>query len=287
MNEVLIGKLIKELKLRARSNGTISTYKTEVLHFLKDFEKPVENLSIEDIKAYQLKLIDADYSNRTVNLRMAAVRFFCLYVLEKDWVQKFAPRIKELKTTPAHLSPTEVSSLLYKCTDPFERVLLMMIYSTGLRVNELVNVKIEDLKKDHSTFEVIGKGNKTRIVPLCRELRLELRRYWWNYRRPDRDGFLFPLLNNKLLPMKTKEVYYIFVKAMKLAGLKRRGGPHVLRHSFATRMLELGVSLREIQLILGHSQIRTTEIYTHLRAAQLAALKNPLVDIIQKNNYAL
>jgi site-specific recombinase XerD len=144
-----------------------------------------------------------------------------------------------------------------------------------------VSIKIEDLKKDISTIEVIGKGNKKRIIPLCDALRNTLRWYWLFYREPARTGFLFTEKTNLLEPMKSTEVYQIFVKAMKASGINKKCGPHALRHSFATRMLELGISLREIQLILGHSQLRSTEIYTHLRAAQLGSMKNPLETIVK------
>lgn len=286
MNELVFGKLVDELKLRGRSEGTISAYRTEVLRFVKDFARPLDELSIQDIKAYQLKMIEAGYKNRTVNLRMAALRFFCLHVLEKDWVEKFTPRMKECKTLPNHLSPGEVAALVCSCESRLERVLLMMIYATGLRVGEMVSIKIEDLKKDNATIEVLGKGNKKRLVPFCMDLRKELQRYWWCNRRPDWTGFLFPSQDDKMKSMKTSEIYRIFIKAMKTSGIKKRGGPHILRHSFSTRLLELGVSIREIQIILGHSQLRTTEIYTHLRVSQLSSMKNPLADIVQKINIA-
>jgi site-specific recombinase XerD len=274
---------VAELKLRGRAGGTISAYKTEVIRFFTWYTRPLEDLTIQDIKDYQLFLIDSGLKFRTVNVRMAAVRFFCLYVLEKDWSLKFAPRMREAKTTtPNHLGPEEFVVLLSSCKELADRALMIMIYATGLRVSELVNVRIEDLKKGEPTIEVIGKGNRKRIVPLCDDLRFALRRYYWFYLYPSKIGFLFPSRKDPLKPMKASQVYHIFVQAMKVAGIAKSGGPHLFRHSFATRMLELGVSIREIQLILGHSQIRTTEVYTHLRAAQLGSLKNPLVDVAVK-----
>lgn len=282
MNEQLLGKLVAELKLRGRASGTISVYMTEVERFFKWYTRPLEGLSIQDIKDYQLYLIASGFKFKTINVRMGAVRFFCLYILEKDWSLKFTPRMREPKTTtPNHLSPKEFVVLLSSCKELVDRTLLMMIYATGLRVNELVNVRIEDLKKGEPTIEVFGKGNRTRIVPLCDDLRFALRRYYWFYLYPRKIGFLFPSTKDSSKPMKASQVYYIFVHAMRRAGIEKSGGPHLLRHSFATRMLELGVSIREIQLILGHSQMRTTEIYTHLRAAQLGSLKNPLMDIAE------
>jgi site-specific recombinase XerD len=212
---------------------------------------------------------------------MAAVRFFCLNVLEKDWVQKFTPRVKEPKTLPNHLSPGEVAAIFSSCISIRELSILMLLYSTGLRVSELASIKIEDLKKNIPIIEVIGKGNKKRIVPFCDSLRATLSQYWLHNRKPARTGFLFTSKVNPLEPIKTVEIYQIFKRALKNSGINKKCSPHSLRHSFATRMLELGVSLREIQLMLGHSQLQTTEIYTHIRAAQLAGMKNPLDTIVK------
>src|ERR1039458_8138117 len=125
MNDFYLGKLVDELKLRGRSEGTILSYKTEVLRFAKAIARPWDELSIQDVKNYQISLIAAGYKHRTINLRMAAVRFFCLNVLEKDWAQKFTPRMKEPKTLPQHLSPGEVAALFCSCTSVFEKALLM------------------------------------------------------------------------------------------------------------------------------------------------------------------
>ena len=113
-----------------------------------------------------------------------------------------------------------------------------------------------------------------------------MRRYWWFCRRPQQTGFLFVSPEREGAPLLTRDVYLIFKRALLRSGIERQGGPHLLRHSFASRMLELGISLREIQLMLGHSQIRTTEVYTHLRAAQIGAMKNPLSDLIKSNKAA-
>lgn len=284
MIESFLGKLEEELKLRGRASGTIFAYKTEVRRFADWFSKPLIEVSIEVVKEYQLKLIRDGYKNRTINVRLGAIRFLCLFVLNKDWQLLFVPRMREPASVPQHLSPEEVHRLLSFCRDGAERTLLMTLYSTGIRVSELINIRIEDLKKDSPAFEVRGKGNKTRLVPLCEELRYQLRRYWWFCRRPQQTGFLFvTATGSQLLP---REVYSIFKRALLRSGVGKKGGSHLLRHSFASRMLELGVSLREIQLMLGHSQLRTTEVYTHLRSAQIGAMKNPLVDVMKLNQAA-
>lgn len=281
MHESLLKKLYEELQLRGRAKTTISTYTTEVKSFLKFYTGPLDELSVQEVKNYQLHLIKLKYKSKTINLRMEAVRFFCLYVLEKEWDRKFTPRIKEPKTTPNHLSPGEVAAILSSCSTLRERAIIMMFYSTGIRACELINIKIEELKKDISTIEVIGKGNKKRIIPLCESLREVLRKYWVMYRKPIKTGYLFVDKENQFEPLKYSEVYQIFKKVMIASGINKSCSPHTLRHSFATRMLELGVSLREIQLILGHSQIQSTEIYTHLRAAQLGSMKNPLESLVK------
>lgn len=115
MIENYLGKLEEELKLRGRAKGTFFAYRAEVLRFLTWFDRPLSKLTIEIVKEYQLKLIREKYKNRTVNVRMGAIRFFCLFVLNKDWQLLFVPRMKEPSTPPQHFSPEEVQ-LLLQCT---------------------------------------------------------------------------------------------------------------------------------------------------------------------------
>jgi site-specific recombinase XerD len=282
MYEKFLDTLVLELELRGRSSKTILIYKTEVLKFLNFYSKSIDQVSISDIKQYQLNLIKEGFSPKTINMRMAAIRFFCLNVLEKNWIQMFSPRVKETTTPPSILTPGEVAAVMSEANNFKERLILMMLYSTGIRSFELTEFCIEDINRAEGLLKIKGKNKKIRYVPLPNELLKEFENYWRAHIKPRRSGLFFCKNNECPEVMNTTEVYKIFVSAMRKTGINKKGGAHLLRHSFATRMLELGVSLREIQIILGHSQLRTTEIYTHLRTVRIQTLPNPLSSIISQ-----
>ncbi len=127
MIESFLGRFEEELKLRGRANGTVYAYKTEVRRFANWFGRPLVEISVEVVKEYQLKLIRDGYKNRTINVRLGAIRFLCLFVLNKDWQLLFVPRMREPSTVPRHLSPEEVHRLLSFCRDGVERTLLMTL----------------------------------------------------------------------------------------------------------------------------------------------------------------
>lgn len=280
MHEHLITKLYSELELRGRAKGTIEIYKTEVLKFLDQLTKTLDELTIVDVKEFQMKLIQSNFKPRTINRKMAAVRFFCLFVLEKEWVLMFTPRLKETTTPPSILTSGEVSAVISYAQNLKEKLILMLLYSTGIRGCELVQIKIEDINSNEMLIKINGKNKKIRYVPLISDVLNELRNYWILEVKPRRTGFLFCPEKNSIESIRTRYVYKIFTQALKKAGINKLGGPHLLRHSYATSMLELGVSLREIQIILGHNQSRTTEIYTHLRTVRMKNLPNPLSHIL-------
>lgn len=280
MYEYLFGKLVIELELRGRAKGTIQVYKTDVLKFLEQLSKTIDELSISDVKEYQLGLIKSSFKPRTINRKMAAIRFFCLYVLEKEWVLMFTPRLKEVTTPPSILTSAEMAAVISHTCSLREKLILMILYSTGIRACELIQICIEDINSNEMILKINGKNQKTRYVPIIPEVLTELRNFWITEVKPRRTGFLFCPDKTSVESIKTRTLYRIFTFALKKTGINKKGGPHLIRHSYATSMLELGVSLREIQIILGHSQLRTTEIYTQLRTVRMKNLPNPLTQIL-------
>lgn len=215
MYEHLFGKLVTELELRGRAKGTIEVYKTDVLKFLDQLTKTIAELSIADVKEYQLGLIKSNFKPRTINRKMAAVRFFCLYVLEKEWVLMFTPRLKEIITPPSILTSGEVASVIAHACSLREKLMLMVLYSTGIRACELVQICIEDINSNEMILKINGKNQKIRYVPLAPEVLTELRNYWVSEIKPRRTGFLFCSDKTLTEAIKTRTLYRIFALALK------------------------------------------------------------------------
>jgi site-specific recombinase XerD len=176
------------------------------------------------------------------------------------------------KRLPEILSGKELERLFGVTTNIKHRVLLMTAYAGGLRVSEVVRLKVTDIHSDRMMIRVEqGKGRKDRYTLLSERLLGELRAYW-KLKHPD--PWLFPGHSN--LPMTREMAHHIYVTAVKKAGLRRQGGIHTLRHCFATHLLEAGVDLRTIQLLMGHNSIRTTVRYLQMTSKTLQGTRSPL-----------
>lgn len=280
-----IGRLAEELKLRGLSNTTIFAYKKHVLIFFKKTELDPDQVQIEDLKKYQLKLIERNLKPQTINLTMAALRFFFLHVLNRDWETTFPPRVKNPRVLPMVLSQDEVLLLFLNCSSLKERTALKVLYSTGIRSFELVQLKATDIDRQRKVILIRhGKGNKNRFVPLSDFLLKSLEYYWRNW-PGDKTQFLFPSETDAQQPLKTYWVGRIFQRAKRKAKILKSGGPHLLRHCFATHLMESGADIRLVQIILGHTEISSTAIYTQLRVDQIQKIPNPLDEMLK--NYLL
>ncbi len=170
--------------------------------------------------------------------------------------------------TPRVLSPEEVARLIDAAGNLQARTILMTLYSTGMRRTELVRLRVEDIDSERMVIHIHqGKGRKDRDVPLCPKL-LETLRAYWRWKKPK--TWLFPGQPQENGDHLTdKAVWYVCNDAAQHAGLKKRVSPHMLRHSFATHLLESGADLRAIQELLGHASLSTTQRYTHLNLDSL------------------
>jgi hypothetical protein len=193
--------------------------------------------------------------------------------LNKDWPLKHVPYARRPKKLPSVLSRDEVVRLLANVEHPAHRILLMTIYATGLRISEATHLRAEDIDSQRMIIHVHGgKGAKDRLVPLSPVLLQSLRDYW-KLGRPQ--AWLFPGIDPQK-PVNRQTVGKACVHAGQVADLKKHVTPHTLRHSFATHLLESGVDIRTIQRWLGHSQLRTTTLYTHISLGQLQSINSPL-----------
>lgn len=196
--------------------------------------------------------------------------FFYKGILHKDIINFKTPRAE--KKIPEVLTKDEIKSLIDSTDNLKSKLIIKFLYSTGLRVSELINLKLKDLSLEKKEGWVRkGKGSKDRFFKLSDILLEDLNKYVLTLN--DKETYLFPGKNNTLTP---RNIQKIIERSAKKANIGKRASPHKLRHSFATHLLESGVDIRYIQALLGHSSISTTEIYAHVSGEQLKKIKSPL-----------
>lgn len=266
-----LDQLRSELRLRGLSPLTVRNYGFFVEKFLKRANKPASELTAQDAKLYLSELFETKSKN-TIMLAAAALKFFFVEILKKDFALVKMP--KKDKALPEVLSQDEVRTLIDACDNQKSRLIVSMLYSSGLRVSELVNLKTTDVNFSEKTGWVRrGKGAKDRMFVLSEVLIKDLEAYL-----KDRN---YIYLFSKDKPLTTRNIQKIIFGLRGRASLQKKITPHTLRHSYATHLLEQGTDIRTIQVLLGHSSLNTTQLYTHISADQLKKVKNPF-DVLQE-----
>ena len=264
------------------AKNSLSSYATDLRQFgrhLADKNVDLEAVDRLIIVRYFQTLRSAGIAARSVARALAAIRgMFRFLVAEKHLKHDPTENLENPKvwtTLPKSIQPEEVEALLRApdvSTSDGQRdaAMLELLYATGLRVSELIRVRIDDLVMDAGFLRTIGKGSKERIVPFGDAARDAIVRYIETGRR-DNDRFGDPhlFLSRRGRPMTRQSFWMKIVRYARAAGIRGSISPHVLRHSFATHLLENGADLRSVQLMLGHSDISTTQIYTHVSRARL------------------
>ena len=275
-------QLENELKIRKYSQKTIRAYMHYNSEFLDFTGKSPENVGNEDVKNYLLYLIEEkDASASTLNIAINALKFYYGKILKRDFIYS-VKRPKKDKKLPVVLSRNEVSKLFSVIENPKHRLILMLTYSSGLRVSEVVKLKPGDIDMERKLIYIRGgKGRKDRYTILADVVINELRNYMETY-KPEKWLFYG---RDKDSHISTRTVQKIFDNAAKKAGIKKDATVHSLRHSFATHLLESGVDLRYIQELLGHKSSKTTEIYTHVSNRDLGKIRSPL-DLYNEQTYS-
>jgi len=269
-------RLVDDLRVRNYSPRTIEAYVAGVARFAKHFGRSPEVLGPEEVRAFQVHLVDAKVSWSLFNQTMCALRFLYGTTLGRPEQLPYIPFGKRPRTLPCVLSPEEVACLFAAADWGRDRVLLQTAYASGMRLGELLNFEVTDIDSARMLMHIHqGKGHKDRLVPLSAKLLSELRAYW-HYYRPQR--WLFPNAAQSG-PLCDSTVGRLFQRVRARAGIRKRASMHTLRHSFATHMLEAGVDLLTLQRILGHSALSTTALYVHLRSDRLRALPS-LLDLL-------
>lgn len=264
-------KLETELKIRGFSPETLKAYTIHNSAFLVFIKKEPSLVSEDDLKSYLAYLLsDKKLSSSSVALVRSALLFFYNQVLSKGFSGIKTPKIQ--RKNPSVLSRHEIKALIDACHNPKSKLLVKLMYASGLRVSECVNLRIEDLNLDEGVCTVRqGKGKKDRITLCPNSIISSLDSFLG---RNQTSGFIFQNRLGKALT--TRNVQKIVCAAAKRAGIRKQVTPHKLRHSFATHLLEAGTNIRVIQELLGHSNLQTTQIYTHISRENIKGVNSPL-----------
>lgn len=270
----LIERLGEDMKIRNAAGSTIGVYTFHVRRFADFIQKPLDRATPEDIRSFQLHLIEErNLAFSSFNQAVCALRYLYRHTIRVPWPVTMVPYGKRPKRLPVVFSRQEVDALL-KCTPNFKhRTLFSSLYACGLRLSEATHLKIADIDSQRMTVVVArGKGSKERQVPLSPRLLKELRAYWIEYRPSD---YLFPGKTPDR-PYAATSIQKAIKQSAARARIKKRAYPHVLRHSYATGLLEAGVDLLTISRLLGHASFTTTMVYLHCRREHLSSVPSPL-----------
>lgn len=272
-------RMIEDMRVRNLSPNTQQLYMDRVAKFAQYFGKSPELLGPEDIRTYQVYLINQKRaSSSMLQQTVCALRFLYRNTLGKEWTLQYIPFPKQEKKLPVVLSQDEISRFFESLPNLKHRAFLMTAYATGLRVSEVASLRVADIDSQRMMIRIEqGKGWKDRYVMLSPNL-LEVLRAYWKVARPK--DWLFPG-RPPIRPITRECIHQVCVKAAAAAGLTKRVSVRALRHAFATHLLESGANIRVIQILLGHRSLRTTARYTHVSAATICSTCSPL-DLLPK-----
>jgi integrase/recombinase XerD len=274
INQPALYKLVETLQLRAYSQSTITTYRNEfaqLLYILKD--KNVDELDATRLRSYFLYCVNTlKLSENTLHSRINAVKFYFEQVLRREKFFFEIPRPKKPSILPKVISIKDIKKLFEVTTNLKHNTMLKLCYGMGLRVSEIVALKIEDIDSNRmQVFIERAKGKKDRYVNLPESILLQLRKYFLEY-KPKK--YLFEGQFGGMYS--TRSAQQVFNDALEKANINKTVGIHGLRHSYATHLMESGTDVMFIQKLLGHSDIKTTLRYVHVSKKEIKNIKSPL-----------
>ena len=273
---------VRYLKVERRlSENTVEAYKRDLEEFshfiMRNYGVVPEHVEQPMVERFMAWLYDRNRSAASQARRLSGVKSFYNYLLINDRVQQLptdnVDNPRQDRALPDVLTVGEIDAMLATfdmttskgCRDS---AIVEVLYSCGLRVSELTSLKISDLFFGEGYIRIVGKGDKQRLVPISSIARDKIQLYM-EYRNPASRSEATVFLNNRGKPLTRVMVFNIIKQAAMLAGIDKQISPHTLRHSFATHLLEGGANIRQVQELLGHESILTTEVYTHLNRKQL------------------
>ncbi len=276
-NQQALQKYIEQLQLKGYSANTIRTYTNEFIQLLKTLKKyPINQLTSQKLRSYFLYCINTlKLSENLIHSRMNAIKFYFEQVLFREKLFLEIPRPRKHSTLPKAISVRDIRKMLAVVKNIKHELLLKMCYGMGLRVSELVNLKISDI--DSGSMQVFisrSKGKKDRIVALPQSV-LELLRTYYKEYKPQK--YLFEGQRGGQYAVRSAQL--VFKSALEKAKINKKVGIHGLRHSYATHLIEQGTDILFVKDLLGHNNIKTTMIYTHITDISKRKIKSPLDNI--------
>ena len=285
----LRAKFIRDLTVRGRAARTQKAYTRYVAELARYYKRSPELITYEEVTDWLYHLIkERQLSASSINVAVNAVRFLYAITLGRDTegLLRSVPHIKHATRRAEVYARSELEAILSAPSQPRDRAFLMTVYACGLRISEARELKISDIDRPRMQLRVRkGKGAKERVLPLSKRLLKELGDYW----RAQRLGYSsqnIPWLfvgETAGEPIGISTAQKIYNRAVQKSGVRRKGGIHVLRHSFATHLIESGVELNLVQRLMGHSSLLTTSIYLHVTQSRLGEVRSPL-DLIDTSH---
>ncbi len=269
-------RMIRDMEIKGYSPETQEAYLRNAVGFVRFFGISPTELGEEQVRTYLHHLIvERELSQSYVNQAYSGLKFLYEQTLKVDWSSWKIPRSRKAKKLPVVLSTQEVGGLFQATTNLKHRAMLMTTYSGGLRLSELITLKPADIDSDRMLIHVLGKGNKERFTLLARTALQELREYCRVYRPGESGEWLFPG-QKPGTHLSARSFQKIVEQARERAGITKPATVHTLRHSFATHLLDRGVDIYHISRLLGHTDLKTTEVYLHLTSRDFARIDSPL-----------
>jgi len=266
-------RMIEDMTVRNFVEKTRNDYIRQVKTFTSFLGRSPDTATAEDLRRFQLHQTRTGIRPPSINGSVAALRFFFTVTLDRPEMARHLTFVREPRKLPAVLSPEEVARLLEAAPGPKYKAALSAAYAAGLRVCEVVALKVSDIDSERLLLRIEqGKGRKDRFAMLSPQL-LELLRDWYRIARPA--VWLFPG-RDPILPLTTRQLARTVHAAANMAGIKKRVTPHTLRHSFATHLLEQKTDVHLIQVLLGHAKLDTTMLYTQVATNVIRAVMSPL-----------
>ena len=273
MYQSYVSRFTTDLELRGYSPRTVHSYSNHLHKFLIFTDKAVTNISEDDLRLYLHSLIAKKLSTSYINSVYSSSQLFFVHILRRPLNMQHVPRVKNSKKLPSVLSPSEVSSIINVTTNIKHKAILMTAYSAGLRVSEVLSLKVSDIDSTYMHIHVrSGKGDKDRYTLLSHKTLLFLRHYFKVYRPND---WLFYSSKDKSRQLTTRTAQKVFKDSLAKTGIIKPVTFHSLRTSFATHLLIQGTDLFTIKTLLGHKNIQTTMIYLHLAPTKILTVSSP------------
>jgi len=266
-------RMIEDMTVRNFVEKTRNDYIRRVRTFTAFLGRAPDTATPEDLRLFQLHQTQTGARAPSINGSVVALRFFFTVTLDRPELARYLTFVREPRRIPVILSLEEIARLLEAAPGPKYKAALSAAYGAGLRVSEVVALKVSDIDSERMLLRIEqGKGRKDRFAMLS-PLLLELLRDWYRIARPT--VWLFPG-RDPLLPITPRQLHRVVCETADAVGIEKRVSPHTLRHSFATHLLEQGVDIRLIQVALGHSKLDTTARYAHVASKVLREMVSPL-----------